>query len=196
MKYQFGIFRQRHFKDQPVEFNPEKLNRKLKEIITEKGDKYQTFRVRIAWYFQQILDEDQSEFETLKPYIDLILEQPYQSDVYYAVGRIIADQIQNKPDICILWYKPMLARISEFADHAERSQVWPGLWLMHTKETIEAIAECNPSELSEIAKALVRLSKKGVFADRLGRLFELLSEKGPKKDIKEFQEWYDSMSDG
>jgi len=193
----FGIFRQRHYKDQLIKFNGKKLEEKLKEILKSSKKNYQRLKASIAWHLWKILDENRNEFETIKPYIDLILEQPYQRDIYDDIERIISDWIKDKPDICIQWYKQMLSKISEFIEKSERAQLQGGLWLMYTEEIIEALARYNSDELLEAMKKLVSFWKKGTFIGSPKRLFEsfkLIPNEEQRARVKrEFQKWYDLM---
>jgi len=191
----FGIFRQRHYKDQPIEFDGEKLDEKLKKIIRNKN--HQRLVARISWNFWRILDKDRNEFDTIKPYIDLIIEQPYQKGIYVYIEQIITDWMKDRPEVCIRWYKSMLSRISEFVDQKNQLQALGGLWLMSTEKTVQAIANHSSNELLEVMEKLVSFWEKGVFIGSPKRLFEtfrLVSDKNQRVKIKrKFQKWYDLM---
>ena len=193
----FGIFRQRHYKDQDIEYNGQRLEKKLREIIKSRKEDYQQLRASIAWYLWKVLDENRNEFETIQPYIDLVLKQPYERGVYDDIERIIGDWIKDKPNICIQWYKQMLSKISDFVENARKPQLKGGLWLMYTEEIVKIIAEHNPSELLEIMGKLVSLWTKGVPIGSLNKLFEnykLISAKSQRIEIKKkFQKLYNSM---
>lgn len=193
----FGIFRQRHYKDQVIEYNGQKLEEKLKDIIKNDKKDYQRLRASITWHLWKVLDENRNEFETIQPYIELILEKPYQRDIYDNIERIISGWIKDKPDICIQWYKQMLSKVSDFAEHTEKLQLQGGLWLMYTEEIVETIAKHNPNELLEIMEKLVSVWGKGVFIGSPKRLFEsykLVSVESQRIEIKKkFQKWYNSM---
>lgn len=192
----FGIFRQRHYKDQNVKFDSRRLEKKLKEIIKNQKEDYGRLRASITWHLWKILDENRNEFETIKPYIDLILEQPYQRDIYDDIERVINNWIKDKPDICIMWYKQMLSKISEFVEKTKLKQS-QRVWLMHTDKIIEALARYNLKELLEVMEKLVFLWKKGVFVGSPKRLFEsfkLISNEEQRVEFKrKFQKWYNSM---
>jgi hypothetical protein len=194
----FGVFRQRHYKNQDIKYNGEKLEERLKEMIknNEKED-YRRLRASISWYLWKILDENRNEFETLQPFIDLILEQPYQKDIYDDIERIISDWIKDRPDICIKWYKQMLSKVSDFVIQSKNTLPQGSLWLKHTSEIIDSIAKYDPDELLELMKQLVSFWKEGAFIGNPKRLFEsykLVSVESRKEEIKkEFQKWYNSM---
>jgi len=190
----FGIFRQRHYKDQDIEYNGQRLEKKLKEIIKNSKEDHQRLRASIAWYLWKVLDENRKEFETIQPYIDLLLEQPYQRDVYNDIERIINDWIKEKPDICIRWYKQMLSKVSDFAKHTEKLQLKAGLWLMYTEEIVETIARYSPNELLEIIWKLVSLYKRSVLIGNIKKLFESYKlvplETQRIKIRKKLQQWH------
>ncbi len=193
----FGIFRQKHYKDQNIEYNGQKLEEKLKEIIKSNKKDYQKLKENIAWHLWKILDENRNEFEKIRPYIDLMLKQPYQRNIYAHIERIISDWIKDKPDVCIQWYKQMLYKVSDFTKHTERLQLQSGLWLIYTEEIVEKIAKYNPNELLEIMGKLVSFWKKGCFVGSPKRLFEsfrMISDKEKRIEVKrKFQRWYNSM---
>jgi len=168
----FGIFRQRHYKDQNIKYNGQKLEKKLKDLLKNSKEDYQQLRASITWHLWKVLEENKNEFETIKPYIDLILEQPYQRDIYDDIEKIISGWIKDRPDICIQWYKQMLSKVSDFAEYTENLQLQGGLWLMYTEEIVKTIATCNPNELLGIMEKLVYLCEKGVYIGSVKRLFE------------------------
>ena len=168
----FGIFRQRHCKDQPIEYNGEILQEKLKEMIKNKKNEFLQLRTSIAWYLWKILNKNPDEFEAVKPYIDLILEQSYERNIYSYIERIIKDWIKDKPNICIRWYKQMLFKFSEFVEKTEKFQLKDDLWLHHNEEIVEIIAENNSKKLLEIIRKLVSIWEKGIYIGSLKRLFE------------------------
>lgn len=192
----FGIFRQRQYKDQNIKFDGQRLGEKLKKMIKNSSEKYTGLRSDITWHLWKVLDENRDEFDTLKPFIDLILKQPYQKDIYDDVERIISDWIKSRPDICVLWYKLMLSQISK---SLSRRKPLPGdgLWLMYTEEIVEAIASFSPCDLKEIMGRLVNLWKNGAFIGSPKKLFEtfklVVNKKQRQKIKKKFQKWYDSM---
>lgn len=196
----FGFFRQRHYKDQNIEYNGQRLEKKLKEIIKNKKENYQQLRAKIAWHLWKVLDQNRNEFETIQPYIDLILKQPYQRDIYNKILIIINDWIKDKPDICTLWYKKILLNISNFVKNTKGLRAQGGLWLIyteHTEKIVETIAQHKPNDLLEVIENLIFLWKKGVFVGNLKRLFgsyKLLSAGNQKIEIKnKFQKLYNSM---
>lgn len=193
----FGIFRQRHYKDQPIEFRGDRLEKKLREIISNTDGEYRSLRKSIILHFREILNENKNEFETIKPYIDLILKQPYQRDIYYYVEIIIKDWIKDRLEVCVKWYKKLLLNISKFVEQKQNLQTQGGLWLMSTEEIVEEIANSKPNDLLEVMKTLVDLWKKALIISSPERLFEsfklIPNEKKQKKVKKEFKKLYKSM---
>jgi len=193
----FGIFRQRHYKNQNIKFNAKKLEKKLKEIIINKDEKYKKLQANIARYLWKILNENRNEFETIKPYIDLILKQPYQKDIYISIEKIISDWIKDKPEICIKWYQKMLNNISKFLKRKEAFQYQGIVWLVATEKIIEEIARSRPKILLKIVKTLIDFWKKGIYIGSPKKLFEsfklIQDEKQKVKVKKEFQVLYNSI---
>jgi hypothetical protein len=192
----FGIFRQRHYKDQHIEFDGKKFENKLKEIIKSNTEENIELKEKISFHFWQISKENKDEFEKIRPYIELFLEQPYQNHIYSNIEHIINETIRDKPDVCIEWYKQMLSRISKYLESAEpQNQI--DLWLQHTEEIIEVLATYRPVELLAIVKILVDFWKKRVYIGSPKKIFEsykLISDEKLKNDIKkEFQILYNSM---
>jgi len=194
----FGIFRQRHYKDQPtIKFDGKKLEKKLIEMIKNTDRNYNELRGSISWHFWKILKDNKIEFKTIKPYIDLFLECPYQRDIYSHLEMIIEDLVEEEPLICIHWYKIMLLRISDFLKGKKKIQGYNGIWLMSAERMIQVIAKCDTRSLLEIMEALVKFWKKGVYIGNPPELFtsyELILDQKEKEDTKaQFQKWYNSM---
>ena len=192
----FGIFRQRHYIDQSIKFDGQRVDQKLNRIIKNRSKKYARLRSDITWHLWKVLDESPDEFSTIRPYIDLILKQPYQKDIYDDVERIISDWVIRRPDLCISWYKVMLSQISKFSGQKARLSTG-GLWLDYTEEIIEAISNCRPTKLQEVVENLMDLWKNEVYIGNPKKIFEsfrLVQNKKRRREIKKkFHKWYDSM---
>ena len=168
----FSIFRQEHYKDQPIRYDEEEIQKKLIEIINTSENKYQRLKERIVFYLWRALEEDKGKFEKIQQYIDLILQQPcdikspYQNEIYNHIERIIKDHLSEKPKVCINWYKLMLSKIVKVMKYAKTSRIV----LLYTKEILENITQIKtqikPQELEEIKNQLLFLiNKKVVFLD-------------------------------
>jgi len=190
----FAIFRQRHYKDQNIEYNSQKLEEKLKEILQNQNDEYSQLQAKIVWYFWKILEQYKNEFETIKQYIDLVLEQPYQKDIHVNIAQIVSDWIEEQPSVCIQWYNKLMSKLFDFIKESRKSIP---LWLMYTEEIIEEIARHEPNELIEIMGKLIFLWEKGAYIGDLKRLFEsykLVTDEKLKVEIKEkIKDFYNSM---
>lgn len=191
----FGIFRQRHYRDQPIEFDGERLENRLKRIIKNKAKKCTNLRGSIIWHFWKLLDENPEEFNTIKPYIDLFLEQPYQRAIYDNLLRIIEDWIEREPDVCINWFCLMLNKISEFVNSREKGREF---WLTtKTGKILNVIAQEQPEELRGIVEKLVKLWKLGAFIGSPKEIFEAYGQISNVRlkmiTKKKFQFWYKSM---
>jgi hypothetical protein len=159
----------------------------------------------------QNFKNDKTKFDTIQQYMKLILEQYYQNfHIYNDIEEIIATYIEEKPDICIQWYKRMLSKISDFSENIVKLKLQnnlesinlkkrakSGLWLIHTEEIVEVIARHNSNELLKIMRILVSLWKKGSYIGSPKRLFEsykLVPIESLKIEIKKiFQKWYNSI---
>ena len=58
----FGIFRERHYRDQNIPFNPAMLSSVLKDIIVKERDPDSRLVASIAWHIWKILHEEKGEF--------------------------------------------------------------------------------------------------------------------------------------
>jgi hypothetical protein len=184
----FAIYRKKHFKEKG-EFDSSEFEEILREKIKSGSE---NLRRKLAWHLWKILNEKRDEFETLRPYIDLFLQQPYSRDLYNDIERIIRDWIKANPEVCIRWFKLMLDQISRLVDSEKQN-----VWLRSTEEVIEAVAEHKPNELLEVMEKLLHLWTKGVFIGSHKRLFEtfrlVLDEKQKEEIKRKFQEWHVSM---
>lgn len=193
----FGIFRQRYYRNQNIEFNTGKFEDVLKTLIKDRSEKSFTLRSNIAWHFREILDDTPQEFNAIKPFIDLFLEQPYEKHILEDIGIIINGQIKANPEVCTRWYKVLLDRIAESIDKEKHLQPRDGMLLICTEEMNKAIAEYSPNELVEVMEKLVNLWNKGMHIGELKILFEsyrLIKDEKQKIIIKQkFRKMHDSM---
>lgn len=175
-----------------------KLDKRLREIIIAKSDKYRELRARIVWMIFQALDQNPSDFDAFRPYIDLCLEQQYSTEFYNRIELILSFWIRKRPDICIHWFRLMLKQVSYVAESESQVVARGGIWLLYAESIIEAVAMERPSELAGLMKNLVTLWKSRVWIGDLRRLFEsyrLVSDKKRRTEIRsEFQLLYDSVN--
>jgi len=163
----FSIFRQEHYKNQPIQYDGKKIEEKLKEMIKSNEYKHQHLKEKIIFYLWKILEIDRKKIDIVKPYIDLVLKQPcnldlpYQNAIYNHIERIIRDWVKERPEVCIQWYKQMLSNIISFSKRRKILR----LILLYTKEILENIEKINPQELAEIEKRLSFLKNKGAFME-------------------------------
>lgn len=193
----FGIYRQRHFKDQDIVFHGDEINKKLLEIITTKRERYIELQTRIAWHFWKILKENPDEFDTLKPYIDLFLEHPYRRNIHHNIELIVGDMIKYRPDVCIQWFEICLDQVTDIIASKKQAKIHGGLWLLSSDKIIMEVARHRPGKLVPLVEKLVYLWKKGAFIGSPKRIFETF-KLVPRKDQgtkikKRFRELYDSM---
>jgi len=177
----FGIFRQRYFNDQGIAFNGDEIRKKLSDIIVKKREENRELQARIVRVFWKILKENLNDFDTLKPYIDLFLKQPYQKNIYHNIEFIMNDVIEQRPDVCIQWFELLLDQIYSFIASKKQTR---DLWLVSTYKVMMAVARHRPDELEPLTEKLVYLSKKGVHIRSPKKLFEtfkLVSEKDQRE---------------
>ncbi len=194
----FGIYRQNHYKDQPIKFNGRRLEKELENMLKNTEHEYQQLRSNIVWHLWKIITGDKNEFNTIKPYIDLILKkQPYQPILYKNIEDIIEECIKVNPEVCIQWYESMLSNIIEFVEKRKDSHVYERIWLMHTEEIIKSIAEVKPNYLLKIVNKLIYLWKKGVYIGNPKEIFEsfkLVKDLTRQVEIrKTFKNYYKEM---
>ncbi len=200
----FALIRERHYKNpdgtDKKGFKSEPLKDKLKEIIRTNKESYFELQSSILWNFWNLLDKNPTEFNTvfntIRPYIDLFLQEPYKKNFYSyeRIERVIEDCVQREPDVCINWYRLWLDNISKFAkeNKGEARNIW-----LSPKQIMGAIASEKPEELVGFSKTLVNLWMKGVFVGSLKGLFEIFKcipgKESRLKTKREFQALYKSM---
>lgn len=193
----FGIFRQRHFKDQDIEFSGDELKHKLLDILITETEEHTELQARIAWCFWKILKENLDEFDTLKPYIDLLLKRPYRKNIFHNIELIVEDTIEHRPSACIYWFELILDQVSDFIASKEPTGIHGDLWLVSPDKIMMTVAVHRPDKSVTLMEKLVYLWKKGVYVRSPTRLFEtfkLVSEKDQRTEIKgKFRVLYNSM---
>ncbi len=166
----FGIFRERHYKNQQIDFDPEPFREKLRRVIKSTDVAKVELRRSIAWNFWKILEERKHEFDSLKPYIDLFFQQPFQSNVYNQLEMIIKECVEERSQESVQWFEILLERAIKYIDEEKGRPAQADVWFIHLEEILMALAERKPANLSGIAEKLIALRKRGVyiaFADKL-----------------------------
>lgn len=195
----FGIFRQRHYKNadgtDKKGFDAGPLQKQLQQAITAQ-DNIQ-LKTDIAWNLWRIVKDKPDELQTLKPYIELFLEQPYQQTVYKRLEMIIKECLSLEPQVAITWFVKVLSRLSEFLE--VNAQEARNTWLTSAQEVMVAIAMNRPEDLIEIMTRLARLWLLGVYIGNPGKLletFKLTKNRKLKTKVKrEFKRLYRSMKE-
>lgn len=192
----FGVYRQNHYSDHPVEFNGERFRRKLESIISDTSAQNLKIRENIAWHFWKIVNENPGEFLKIKPFIDIFLHRNYRGEIYYYIEHIINDCIKLYPEVCISWYELLLKKIKAHFIH-KKIVTRPCLWSLQTSVILNGIAKVKPAELLEIIKILIDFKNKGIYSGDLKCLFESfksVTDNEMKTEIKqELQQIYNSM---
>ncbi|GAG55295.1 unnamed protein product, partial [marine sediment metagenome] len=145
----FAIFREKHYKNQPIKFNAERFRAWLADIIKAEKKIYIPLRENVAWHFWRILDEDLSKFDYLRSYIDLLIRQPYHKSTHYYNEKIIETCFTKHPDICLLWYMTVL-------DQVEKATLWQvpkteSIWLVSAEKIIVETARQQPKQLLRLS---------------------------------------------
>ncbi len=68
----------------------------MKEIILDKEFKFERLKVRIFSNFSELLKDHPNEFKTIKPYIELGLEQPFNVYIINSITKIIREYENQK----------------------------------------------------------------------------------------------------
>jgi len=194
----FAIFRERYYKNPDGTdkrgFDPKPLRQKLEEVIKNNDDKYLSLREKIAWNFLSILNEYPEEFKIVSPYIDLFLQQPYDSAIYRYIEIIIEKFVDKEPDLSIRWFDQVLKNLTEYTETHEEDARKIAL---RTEEIIKVVAVKKPEKLIDLMQLLNFLWEKGSYIGRLKILFEsfkLVTNEDLKLKVKKkFIELYSSM---
>jgi len=189
----FGIYRERHYKGK-VPFDSKPLKEKLISTIKDEQEKYEDLRGSIAWNFWRILAETPDEFDTLKPYIDLFFNLPYNKRYYSSLERIIEEWIERKPEICISWFTNSIEKLLDYVDSDEA--IARNTWI-EPEKALQYVASNDPSMLVKVAEKLVKLWKLGAFVGSPKGIFEtykMVQSTALKNKIKDqFKLWYGEM---
>ena len=197
----FAIFRKKHYKNpdgtDKKEFKPEPLKRRLEKIITSKRKKYVNLQGSIAWNFWKLLNENPDEFGNLKDWVDLFVRQPYHKRIHGSLFRIVEDQIEKWPDVCIVWFETLLRNVNKETNTKEKAR---DFWLTtKTGKVLREIAKHKPEKLEILVKKLVRLWKLGSFVGSPKEILEtykVVRDLETKKRIKkQFKLWYGEMKE-
>mgnify|MGYP001568148301 CR=1 FL=1 len=189
----FGVYRERHYKDK-ISFNQKPLKEKLTSIILDKEEKYEDLRGSIAWHFWRILQETPDEFATLKPYLNLFFNLPYNRRYYSSLERIIEEWIEREPEVCINWFVDSIIKLREYVNNNE--SLARNTWI-EPEKALQFIAANKPTLLVNQIKNLTELWKLGAFVGSPRAIFDtykLVTDPTLKEEAKnQFRSWYDEM---
>lgn len=194
----YAIFRERHYKYtdgiDKKGFDPKPFKEILEAIIKNNDEKYISLREKIAWNFLSILDEYPEEIKRVSPYIDLFLQQPYNTAIYGYIEIIIKKLVDEEPDLSIRWFEQVLKNLTEYTETHEKEARNIAL---RTEEIIKVVAVKKPEKLIDLMQLLNFLWEKGSYIGKLKILFEsfkLISNEDLKSNVKKkFIELYNSM---
>lgn len=193
----FGLYRENHYKDHPVEFDGEKLNIKLRSIIEDKEEGARHLQAGFAWIFRDILKNNPEDFKIIKPYIDLLLKLPYERDLYHNIQYFLQEWVQRETELCITWFSLMLENLIKYGVRENEKENRVDLWIDSTEEVLQAVAKKDPEQLSKLIGRLVKLWKLGAFIGDIKVLFEtcyLIEDLEKRKKVEKiFKRWYLSM---
>jgi len=188
----FAIYRGNHYKGQPIRFDRDRLIEELVSVIKSREPTSSKLQASLAWNFQDILRKQPVDFDLVKPYIDLLLESPYERELYHNIQYLIQIMVEKRPEICINWFETMLTNIlEEFRDKSA------DVWIDSSEEVLSVIAKTQQDRLVSIMGLLVRLWHKGAFIGNIKMLFDV--SKSIQDDAKrsmitdKFEEYYLSM---
>lgn len=194
----FALFRERHYKKtnglDKKGFKPKNLKKKLKSIIRDKKESLD-LKGTIAWNFWKLLNEESKEFKTVKSYIDLFLELPYEKVYCNNIFRIIEDWIDRKPDICIVWFIEIIKKVMVEVKTEDQAR---DFWLpVKSAKVLNKLASQKPKQLAPVVKKLVKLWKLGAYIGSPKEVFnsykQVTNAVLRKKVKSNFKIWYREM---
>lgn len=195
----FAMFRERHYKDQNMDFDSSPFVVELDSILAGTDDEFRALRVNIAWNLWKLLSEEPNEFPNVKKFIDILVSrQPYSRDLFTNMEMIIEDHVSTHPDECINWFDNMLDKIELYMSSNVDDQ--RGVWLSCSEKVIEEIAKRgNANRLVDVISKLIKLWEKGAYIGQIDQLFlsfKLIPE-SEKQDVKnQFKRIYKRMKEG
>lgn len=78
-----------------------KIKRKFIDVMNNSNGTYIELKIEIAKCFYKIISKDKGKFTVIKPYINLLIKQPYEINLHYYIEAIIDQCIEDEPDLCI-----------------------------------------------------------------------------------------------
>ncbi|MCP4581922.1 MAG: hypothetical protein GY839_09900 [candidate division Zixibacteria bacterium] len=154
------IYRKNHFKELNIEFDDIAISQMLTDIINDKS--YISLRSSIAGQLWRILEDKKDTFDHLEQFVDLFFKQEFDNQLYKNLEMIIESCVEDKPDICINWYKDLLNSILLFISNNPGKYSRGSIWLMSKPEIMNKINNKAPEKVLEVNELLDKLLDKGV----------------------------------
>lgn len=193
----FGICRKNHYKEQSIDFDSSVLNKRFVELLNSKQSENVKFHSSFAWIFRDILDREPSEIETIKPYFELLLKQPYERNLYHNIQYFLQKWIDKEPELCLKWFELMMRGIVLYTRRTIAENKHADLWLDGTEEVVRILANRYPQKLISTMRILAWLWKRGAYIGDIKTLFEsfkIIGDSKTRENAKvSFRRIYNSM---
>lgn len=199
----FAIFRQRHFKESkyPSEvqnYDPKLARKMLKEKIGDISKANRNLRGGIAWNLWKILSENESEFDTISPWIDEFMKYPYETRLFHNFERVIEEWFNRKPEKCIEWYTVVVKSTAVYA--TKNPDKARDLWLTtETDQILANIAQYYPDKLAPLVRQLFTIWQTGAYVGSPKGIFQtykLIDDAKLREEVKkEYEMIYKKMKE-
>ncbi len=193
----FGLYREKHYQDYPVEFDGNKLNIKFRNMIEDNNEDVRHLQAGFAWTFREIVKDNPEDFKIIRPYVDLLLKLPYERRLYHNIQYFLQEWVQFEPEICIDWFNIMLENLINYGDRENGKENKTDLWIDSAEEILQTAAKKNATQLIKLMGKLVKLWKIRAFIGDIKVLFEacyLIEDLEKRKKVEKiFKKWYFSM---
>jgi hypothetical protein len=155
----FAIFRKRHHLE--TEYQSEEVEEALRNVLSTSDNP--SLRGSIAWQLAKIIRESPKEFDAIRPWIDLMLERPYERNVYDDLEMAIEKSFEIEPGVAVVWFKRFIDAALAYAENAaDMVVVHEGMWLS-LDDPIDEFAKYDPSSFAEYLQKIFAIWKCGAF---------------------------------
>lgn len=187
----FALFRKRHFLNedgtQQVPFDARILEEKLKYVIRHYTDNSGLVD-SLSWQFANLIRKTPEEFNTVKPWVEFLLEQPYQRNAYDDIEHVLTRVFEIDATIGVRWLGLIISKIYSFVVSASADEVRGSVWLSSVDDVIGKLAINQPDKLADCLKQLAEIWKKGVYIgdpEKIFTAYQYITNKTIHESIKQ-----------
>lgn len=163
----FALFRNKHYRDQNIEFNPKEFSLLLNQTISDNSPERDELRAEIAWLIWKLLSENNVSIAQVESYINTFLEQPYNCSIYENLEMVLNEIVLKSPSVSLCLFKKFLFKLESYVAKTDMKKLMPRIHLRYALDICDKLSHEYPSERQGLINRLRAISGKGIYVNGL-----------------------------